>query len=212
MIFNAIIAVWVTAGLLLAFAMPPAVNLVKTPIAFFHVPMAISMLAAFLASGWNGVRWLQTRELHRDSLSLAFAEVGTVIAVIALITGSIWAKLNWNSYWNWDPQQVGIVATLLTYAAMFALRGATEESDKQRDLWAVYAIVGVLAAIFWTMVFRRLLPTLHPAKTLVESDSLFRFALWFNVIGYVMVMVRLAQIRARLETALARTREWQWEA
>jgi heme exporter protein C len=211
MIFNVIIGLWVTAGLVLAFAMPEAVNLAKTPIAFFHVPMAISMLAAFLVAAWNGVRWLQTRDLRYDGLSLAFAEVGTLCAVIALITGSIWAKHNWNSYWNWDPQQVGIVATMLTYGAMFSLRSATDESEKQRDLWAVYAIVGVLAAIFWTMVFRRLLPSLHPNKTLVESDSLFRFALWFNVIGYVMMVTRLAQVRARLETAMARMKEWQWE-
>jgi len=211
MLFNIIIGLWVSAGLVLGFAMPSADNLVKTPIAFFHVPMAVSMIVAFIVSGWNGARWLKTRDARHDSLSLAFAEVGTACAVIALITGSIWAKLNWNSYWNWDPQQVGIVATLLTYAAMFALRGATEESDKQRDLWAVYAIIGVLAAIFWTTVLRRLMPSLHPDKPLFESNGLFKFALWFNVIGYVMVITRLAQMRARLETALARAREWQWE-
>jgi hypothetical protein len=59
--FNAIIGLWVPAGLIIGFAMPSAVNLATTPIAFFHVPMAVSMLIMFLVAAVYGVMWLRTR-------------------------------------------------------------------------------------------------------------------------------------------------------
>jgi heme exporter protein C len=214
MIFSLISALWVTAGIIIGFAMPDAEHLVTTTIGFFHVPMAISMEVAFLVAAWYGLRSLQTRQVKYDALSLGFAEVGAWLGVIATITGSIWAHVNWNTYWNWDPQQVGIVATLLTYAALFALRSAVEDEDKQRTLWAVYAIFGFISALFWTMIFR-VLPSqnsLHPTGTLVVSSPAFKIVLWFNVVGYVMIMVRLALLRAGLEESGQRikNRGWLW--
>lgn len=219
MIFNVVVGIWITIGLLLGFAMPPIVDnssglvLHTRWIGIFHIPMAISMLVSFLAAAGYGVRWLQTRQIRADAMSLAFAEVGAWCGVLATATGSIWAKINWNTYWNWDPQQIGVVTTLLTYAALFALRGAIEDEDKRRTLWAVYAIIGLLVAVLSTMVYRRLLPplaTLHPENTLVESDALNKFVLWFNVAGYVLLATRLASLRARLELVRERWRNLQW--
>jgi heme exporter protein C len=219
MIFNMVVGIWITYGLLLGFAMPPIVDkssgleLHTRQIAVFHIPMAVSMLVAFLVAAGYGVRWLQTREVHADAMSYAFAEVGAWFGVLATVTGSIWAKINWNAYWNWDPQQIGIVTTLLTYAALFALRGAVEDDDKRRTLWAVYAIVGMLVAVLSTVVYRRLLPplqTLHPPNTLFKSSPLNSFILWFNVSGYILLAIRLATLRARLEMVNERVRNLTW--
>lgn len=214
---NAVLGIWITTGLLLGFAMPPVFDgeavLHTRQIAVFHIPMAVSMLVAFMASAVYGVRWLQTRQVRADAMSLAFAEVGAWCGVIATITGSIWAKINWNAYWSWDPQQIGIVTTLLTYAALFALRGAIEDDDKRRSLWAVYAIIGLLVAVFSTIVYRRLLPplqTLHPPNTLFKSSPTNAFILWFNVTGYILLSVRIATLRTRFEMARERWRNLQW--
>ena len=213
-----ILGMWVAAGMILGFAMPPITDgqavLSTRQIAYFHVPMAVSMLVAFLLAAWNGVRWLRTREAKFDALSLAYAEVGTAFGVIATATGSVFARHNWGMYWSWDPQQVGIVATLLTYGALFSLRTATEDEDKQRNLWAVYAIFGAVAAIFWLFIYRHLpsvrLNTAHPSGTLTGSAPIFRIALWFNIIGYTMLLVKLAQLRARLETASQHLKDLSW--
>lgn len=217
--YKFVVGVWITCGLLLGFMVPPIVDnatggrLMTPQIAFFHVPMAVAMEVAFMLAAWNGVRWLLSRNKKFDALSLSYAEVGTVFGVIATCSGSVFAKSNWGAYWSWDPQQVGILTTLLTYAALFALRGAVEEEDKRRNLWSVYAIIGLLTALFSTVVYRRLLPemgTLHPRNTLITSDPLNAFALWFNVAGYVMLLVFVANLRARLEMAGERLKELQW--
>ncbi len=104
------------------------------------------------------------------------------------------------------------MATLLTYGALFSLRSATDDDDKQRNLWAVYAIFGAITAIFWLFIYRHLpgVMSLHPSGTLRTSEPIFRFALWFNVAGYVMLLVRLAQMRARLEKANQYLKDLQW--
>jgi heme exporter protein C len=210
MIFNIVVGIWIVLGLTFGFAMPPAEGLVATPLAFLHVPMAFGMEMGLFGAAIYGGLWLRRRRPGDDAMSLALGETGFVFGIIATITGSLWAKLNWNTYWNWDPQQVGIVATLLTYAALFALRSAVEDEDKSRNLWAVYAIFGFVAAIFWTFIFRRLMPSLHPEDTTRTSSALFKTALWFNIIGYTLLMVRIAQIRARLERASLRLKEIAW--
>ncbi|HEX8834039.1 MAG TPA: cytochrome c biogenesis protein CcsA, partial [Abditibacteriaceae bacterium] len=174
------------------------------------VPMAITMIVAFMMSAWHGVGWLRKREVRSDALSLSFAEAGFACGLIATATGSVWARVNWGQYWSWDPQQVGIVALLLTYAAIFALRGAVDDEDKVRNLWAVYALFGLLSAIFWTVIFRRLMPSLHPNDTLIKSEKWYRLVLWFNVFGYVAVMIKLATLRARIEIAAHKLKEKEW--
>jgi len=209
MIFNAVIAIWVTAAMTLGFFMPQAAGLNTSNIMYFHVPMAISMEVAFLMAAWHGVRYLQTRRMEHDAQSVAFAEVGLAFGIIATITGAIWAKLNWGAYWSWDPQQIGIVAVLLTYFALFALRGATEDDEKTRSAWAVYAIFGIVAAIFWTFIFRRLpqLATLHPPAVLIDSSPIFKVALWTNVAGFAMVMIKAALLRGRVQVAQEKLKE-----
>jgi heme exporter protein C len=210
--FNAIIGIWVTAGLVIGFAMPSAAELATTPIAFFHVPMAVSMLLMFMISAVYGAMWLVKKNSRYDSLSLAFAEVGFVGCIIALVTGMVFSRTNWGAYWSWDPQQVGVLGTLLTYAALFALRGATDDDIKKRNFWAVYAIFGVLVACFGSYVYRHINPdsTLHPSGTLTKSSPAFKFALWFNVVGYALLMIKVSQVRARLEEVNVKLKELSW--
>jgi heme exporter protein C len=208
--FLAIVGIWVAVGIAWGYFMPPAMGLRSSEAMYFHVPMAVSMLLAFAIAAYHGAMWLRTRNAKHDAASVAFAESGAFFGIIATATGSVWAGANWGTYWNWDAQQIGIVGTLLTYGALFALRGAVDDDEKRRDLWAVYAIFGVIAAIFLTYIFRRLVPSLHPNDTLTKSEPMYRLVLWFNVAGYVMLLVYVAKLRARLETARERLKELSW--
>ena len=198
-----IASAWVFAGIIIGFKMPNAQDLATTPIAFFHIPMAISMLLLFFLATALSVKWaFFGRDSRDDARSLAFAEVGFLAGVVALATGMIFARTNWGAYWSWDPQQVGVLGTLLTYAALFALRGATDDDSTKRSLWTAYSVLGLLVACFGAYIYRQILPagtSLHPNGTLHSSEAAFRFALWFNVIGYAMLLICAANVRARME-------------
>ena len=143
--WNFVLGIWITIAICAAFAVPEVQDLRATPIAFFHVPMAITMFGCFFASAGYGAHWLWKRNPASDALSFAWGEVGFVAGCITFATGLLFARVNWNAYWTGDPQQVGVLGTLMLYAAMLTLRGAIADATKKRNFWAVYALIGVLA-------------------------------------------------------------------
>jgi hypothetical protein len=212
MIWNLIAGLWVTGVIYGAFQVPEAQFLKKTPIVFFHVPMAISMLACFLAAAIYGALWLGFKKPQFDALSLAWGEVGFVAGCVTFATGLLFARANWNGYWTGDPQQVGVLGTLMLYAALLTLRGAVDDENKKRNAWAVYSIFGVIAAGFGCYVYSRIVPagaSLHPNNT-IKSSTDYRMVFTFSIFGYLFMITRIVLLRARLERATSRLRELTW--
>jgi heme exporter protein C len=134
----------------------------RARIIFFHVPMSWIATIAYLLAMIYGIRYLRTRSLTDDDAVVATASVGTLFAVLATTTGSVWAKFNWGSFWNWDPRQTSIVVLLLIYAAFFLLRSAIDEPRRRARLSSVYAIVAFVSVPFLMFVLPRMLTSLHP--------------------------------------------------
>ncbi len=200
-------------AIMAAFWVPEVQNLRATPIAFFHVPMAITMFGCFFAAAFCGLAWLFRGIEKADALSLAFGEVGFVAGAITFATGLIFSRVNWNGYWTGDPQQVGVLGTLMLYAAMLCLRGATDDERKKRNFWAVYSLFGLLTACFGSYIYSRIVPpgtSLHPNNTLGTSSAIYKMVFSFNIFGYLFLMARVAFLRARLEMATNRLREMAW--
>ncbi len=198
-----------TLVIIAAFFVPEVQDLKATPIAFFHVPMAISMFGCFFAAAFFGVVWLLKKDTKADSLSLAFGELGFIVGVITFATGLLFARVNWNGYWTGDPQQVGVLGTLMTYAALLTLRNATDDEFKRRNFWAVYAIFGLLVACFGSYIYSRIVPantSLHPNDTIAKSSD-YKWVFRFSIFGYFFALSRIAILRARIENVAVRLRE-----
>lgn len=133
-------------------------------ILFFHVPMSWIAVIAYLLAMIYGIRAIRRRSLEDDDMSSAAAALGTLYAVLATVTGAVWAKFTWGVFWNWDPRQTSIFLLLLVYAAYFLLRNAVEDPDRKARLSAVYAIVAFATVPFLVFVLPRLLPGLHPGS------------------------------------------------
>ncbi|PQV63486.1 Cytochrome C assembly protein [Abditibacterium utsteinense] len=209
---NIIAGIWVTAVIIAAFFVPEVKDLSATPIAFFHVPMAISMFGCFFIAAACGVAWLVTKNERADALSYAFGEVGFVAGIITFLTGLLFARVNWNAYWTGDPQQVGVLGTLFTYAALLTLRGAVDDERKKRNFWAVYALFGLLVACFGSYVYSRIVPpgsSLHPNGTLRSPD--YKVVFTFSILGYLFALSRIALLRAQLEQTASKLRELAWD-
>ncbi len=97
-------------------------------------------------------------------MSAAAAALGTVYAVLATVTGAVWAKFTWGTFWNWDPRQTSIFLLLLIYAAYFLLRNAIDDPQRRARLSAAYSIVAFATVPFLIFVLPRLLPGLHPGS------------------------------------------------
>jgi heme exporter protein C len=136
----------------------------RARIIYFHVPMSwIAVLAYILAMVWS-FKYLHTRNADFDIKASAAAALGTLFCVLATLTGAIWAKFNWGSFWNWDPRETSIFVLLLIYAAYFVLRSSIENPENRARLSAVYAIIAAVAAIFFIYIAPRIYGGLHPGS------------------------------------------------
>lgn len=132
-------------------------------IIIMHVPAAWLSTLAFGVAAVFSVLYLRRRRPADDDRALAAVEQGFLFAILATLTGSIFAKAVWGSFWNWDPRQTSILVLLLIYGAYFALRSAIDDLDRRRQLAAVYAVLAFVMAPLLTFVVPRLADSsLHP--------------------------------------------------
>jgi heme exporter protein C len=138
----------------------------KARIIFFHVPTAWLSVLAFLSSMVYGIRYLRKRHPDDDIRSASAAGLGFMFCLLATVTGAIWAKFSWGTYWNWDPRQTSIFILLLIYGAYFALRSAVEGEEKRATLSAAYAVIAAVTMPFFMFIMPRILASLHPEPIL----------------------------------------------
>lgn len=140
---------------------------------YYHIPQAWISVIAFAMSMIYSIRFLTKRSLDEDDKAAATAGLGFMFCLLATITGAIFAKVTWGSFWNWDPRETSIFILLLIYGAYFALRGAIAEEDKRAALSAVYAIFAFITVPFLVFVVPRIVPSLHPSDSIVNEDMKF---------------------------------------
>ena len=136
----------------------------KAKIIFFHVPTAWLSVIAFMMEMIYGIKYLRTNDLDNDSKSNAALQLGMMFCILATVTGSIWAKFNWGTFWNWDPRETSIFVLLLIYGSLFALRSAIENEDKRASLSAVYSIIAFITVPFFVFIMPRIMTGLHPGS------------------------------------------------
>jgi len=144
----------------------------KARIIFFHVPMAWVTTLAFIISLIYGIRFLAKKNMDDDLKTAASAGLGLMFCILATVTGSLWAKFNWGSFWNWDPRETSIFVLLLIYGAYFALRSAIEGEEKRATLSAVYAIIAGATAPFFIFIMPRIVEGLHPNEAIVSKGKI----------------------------------------
>jgi len=179
---------------------------------FFHVPMSWVATIAYLISMVYAIMYLRMRKLDSDTKSMAAASIGTLYAVLATITGSLWARFNWGSFWNWDPRETSIFLLLLVYAAYFLLRNSIDDPVRKARLSASYSVVAFITVPFLIFILPRLLPGLHPGSSddvnagpllSPKSDALNTTNLvvyGLSLFSFTLVYYWLMNIRIRLET------------
>ena len=140
---------------------------------YYHIPQAWICVIAFAMAMIFSIRYLRTRNIADDDKAVMAATLGLISCILATITGSIFAKVTWGSFWNWDPRETSIFILLLIYGAYFALRGAIEVEEKRAALSAVYAIFAFVTVPFLVFVVPRVVPSLHPADSIVNKNMKF---------------------------------------
>ncbi len=184
----------------------------SSKIVFFHVPMAWIAVLAFLSSCVWSIMYLRRRDAKDDIRASVSAALGLLFTILATVTGAIFAKVEWNAYWNWDPRQTSIAILLLIYAAYLALRGAIEDPESRATLSAVYAILAFVTVPFLVFVVPRIYFSLHP-DTIINTrgendfDSRYTQVLMASLIGFTGLYLWLYTLGCRIEVIRQRRRQ-----
>lgn len=158
----------VTIGLLLTatlmvflYAPVEAVMGMVQKVFYFHVASTWTGMLGFLVAMVSGILYLRSKDSKWDVVGLAGVEIGMFFTLIGIITGSIWARPIWNTWWTWDPRLTTTTIMELIYAAYLMLRQGIEEPEKRARFGAVYAIVGFIT-VPMTFLSIRFFRTIHP--------------------------------------------------
>jgi len=187
---------------------PPAAILGDTSrIIYYHVPLAWISVLAFIISGiYSGVYLLtikkqQIKDLHEKSH--ISASLGLFFTILTVITGSIWAKVSWGSFWNWDPRETSIMVLLLIYISYISLHTTLSNNENQGKICASYLIIAAATVPFFVFIIPRLYPSLHPDPILnreirIHLDSRMRLTLLCSLLSFTFLFFYLFQLRIRM--------------
>ena len=144
----------------------PAVNLAGNEqlaqrIFYIHMGCNIGAFAAFIVSLVGSITYLISRNLDWDRVTQASIEVGTIIGLGTIITGSIWSKPTWNTYWTWDPRLTASTITVLIYVAYILFRNGIDNRMTKARFGSIYALFAFLS-IPLTYYSARWFRSIHP--------------------------------------------------
>lgn len=199
-----LVAYTVVAG----FLMPvPRMDILNETIRnlYFHVPIWFAMLFQMGVSLYYAIRSLSGGDPKMDLYSNQAAQVGLFFTVPGILTGSLWARYTWGTWWTFeDPKLNGVAVAILIYLAYFILRSSVTDEQKRARISAVYNVFAFVMMFLFIMILPRLRDSLHPgnggnpAFGKYDLDNHMRMVFYPAVIGWIMMSMWILDIKKRL--------------
>ncbi len=180
---------------------------------YLHVPSAWVAYLAFAIVFVASLAYLRTGGTRWDLLAGASAEVGVVFCTLVLVTGPIWARPVWGTWWQWDARLTSAFVMWLTYVGYLLLRALGDPARVGR-LAAVVGVVGVINipivhfSVYWWRTLHPSGPTpANPAQAsglgAPEMAAFFSALVAFTLLfGWLLALrVRVGALSARVEDA-----------
>lgn len=137
---------------------------------YFHIANAWVGMLGFLVAAVAGVLYLVHHDLKWDIIELAAVEISLVFFLITIISGSIWARPTWGTYWTWEPRLTTAAILEMVYIACLLLRQGIDDPDRRARFSAVYTLIGSISVPI-TFFSIRLFRTIHPVLIGAASTS-----------------------------------------
>jgi heme exporter protein C len=181
---------------------------------YFHVPIAIMSFLAFFVVFIASLGYLIKRTPKWDAIAHASAEVGVVFVTLALLTGIIWARPIWNTWWTWEPRLTTTMILWLIYVAYLMVRSYAPSQSKGAIYGAVVGILGFVDVpiVYYSVVWWRSVhpsPVVGPFAQADALDSTMAWILLYSFITFVFFFAYMVMERIELrntEEALGRIR------
>ena len=177
---------------------------------YLHVPLAIVALFGFVAGGVYGLRFLRSGDRSLDLRSYVAIHISLILAVGALVTGSIWAKASWGHWWVWEePTLVSFLIVFLLYACYQPLRFSIEDPERQARYASVFAVIGGAFVPLNFMAVRAAESLTHPRVLSTTGGSMpgsMRLTFLVSLLGMALLFITLNKYELTSKQATFRLR------
>ena len=212
--FAGLAAVLTLVGLWIAFFVAPtdAQQGQGYRIIFVHVPTSqMSMFIYIVMAGWAAIGLAFNTRLS-GMMASALAPTGALFAFLSLVTGSLWGKPMWGTWWVWDARLTSELILLFLYVGFIALQSAIDDPRRADKAGAILALVGVvnIPIIYFSVKWWN---TLHQGSTVnLQKSSMAMTMLWGMLLCALacwMYSIAVALMRVR-HIMLERERDTLW--
>ncbi|CTQ50311.1 heme ABC transporter permease CcmC [Jannaschia donghaensis] len=173
-------------------------------IIYIHVPSAFIAINAWFMMLVASLIWLIRRHHVSALAARAAAPIGLIMTIVALLTGAIWGKPMWGTYWEWDPRLTSFLILGLFYLGYSALWSAIEEPDAAADLTSILCLVGTVFAVLSRYAAQFWSQGLHQGASLsLDAEENVADVFWqplvISLAGFVALFLALVLMRTRTE-------------
>ena len=178
-------------------------------ILYFHAPVAWAAYLSFGLVAVASIMYLWKRKHIWDVIALASAEIGVLLTTLTLISGMLWGKTVWGTYWTWDARLTSTLVLWLIYVGYLMLRAAIDDPERRARLAAIVGIVGALdiplihfAVLWWRTLHPQPIairpggPALDPPLALTLNVAMIAFTLLYAYLLLARIQLELARDRA----------------
>jgi len=176
-------------------------------ILYIHVPTAWLGMAGWTGIAVASVMQLVWRHPLASVAARACAVPGAVYAAICLMTGSIWGRPTWGTWWQWDGRLTSMLVLFFLYLAYIALASAAGREESGQKISAIFGLVGAvnLPVIHYSVLWWR---TLHQGQSIgLTGSSIDRSLLWplpLSALGFTLIFASIVLMRMRAMLAEAK--------
>ncbi len=172
---------------------------------YYHVPIWFAMLFMMAVSLFYSIKALASSDQLQDLKAYDAALVGFFFSIPGLLTGSVWAKFTWGTWWTNDPKLNSAAIGMLMYFAYAILRDAIDDAEKKARISAVYNIFAFPVFVVLIFVLPRLTASLHPGNggnpgfNQYDLDNNMRLIFYPAVMGWTLLGIWIASLRIRIK-------------
>jgi len=170
---------------------------------YYHAPIAEVSLVAFGVAFVAAILYLRTHDLKWDRLGYVSVRLGLVFAVLVMLTGMIWGKASWGTWWAWEPRLTTFLLVCFLYAAYWVLRSVVDEEERRATYAAVFAIIAFIDVPITFFATRFLPEGLHPV-VITAGDSGMEGSMFasfmISMVGMTLLLVALMRRDLQIET------------
>ncbi|MFV2092997.1 MAG: heme ABC transporter permease [Hyphomicrobiales bacterium] len=214
MSFSAIVLPWAIGITVILFVVGLWWSLVESPpdyqqgetvrIMYIHVPNATMSMLVYTFMVVASVVSLIWRHSLADVAARVAAPIGAVFTALALITGSLWGKPMWGTWWEWDARMTSVLVLFFMYLGYMALWAMIEDQIKAGRAAAILAIVGFINipiikfSVDWWNTLHQPASLLRVGGPSIDSSMLTPLLIMLVAFNFLFLVLQLASMRAEI--------------